>query len=133
MGSGQVLQHTRCVVRLVLVRTSVCKSRIDTSITEKNRINEDNAVYGGCPIFLHLELGACAALARSLRAHSLAHNGFAQAHHTKTKYHERFRTLAPTLRRACAELVRAGFLTNYVTLGFRLSKIVDKGFRTTLI
>ena len=37
------------------------------------------------------------------------------------------------LRQPCAELVRAGFLTNYVTLGFRLSKIVDKGFRTTLI
>ena len=23
--------------------------------------------YGGCPIFLHLELGACAVLARNLR------------------------------------------------------------------
>ena len=26
-----------------------------------------DALYGGCPIFLHLESGACAVLARSLR------------------------------------------------------------------
>ena len=56
---------------------------------------------------------------------------FGQAHHTKTKYRER--TLVPTLRRACAELARARFLTNYVILGFRLSKIVDKGIRTIVI
>ena len=45
----------------------------------------------------------------------------------KLKNHERFRTPAPTLRRACAELARAGLLTNYVILGFRWCKIVDKG------
>ena len=44
---------------------------------------------------------------------------FAQAHHIKTKSHERIRTLAPTLRRASAELARARFLTNYLIPGFR--------------
>ena len=74
------------------------------------------------PIFLHLELGACASLRERTVWLTMV---FAQA--------ERFRTLAPSLRRACAELARAGLLTNYVILGFRSFKTVDKGFRTTLI
>ena len=79
---------------------------------------------------------ACAELARQARTVWLT-MVFAQAHHTKTEYHERFRTLAPTLRRACAEIARSlrtqGFGQIMLYLVFVLSRIVDKGFRTTLM
>ena len=54
-------------------------------------------------MFLHLELGVCAVLARSLRVHSLAHGGFAQVHHTKTNTMSVF----ALLRQPCAVLARS--------------------------
>ena len=62
------------------------------------------SAHGGCPIFLHLELGACAVLAGSLRAHSLAHNGFrAGSSHYKTNTMSVFEPL----RQPCAVLARS--------------------------
>ena len=62
---------------------------------------------------------------------------FVQAHPTKINIMRAFSNpcanLAPTLRRACAELARAGFLSNYLYFVFVDSKFLDKDFRTTLI
>ena len=69
-------------------------------------------------------------LARSLRARSLAHNGFAQAHRLKLiacAFSNSCADLAPCLRRACTRRAFDKLCYTWFSLNYN----VNKDFRTT--
>ena len=102
----------------------VCSSRQQACTALANNLNwEDSddggAGSGGCPIFLHLELGACAVLARACARTFWLTMAFAHSHHIKTST---ITSIFEPLRQPCAVLARSlraqGFWQIILYLGF---------------